>query len=79
VTAPAPSIVAFIWHVERRALERGLALDQVAELVLTYHDRRRRNAGEADWIIRASGIAIVYDWPDGDDATTALVISAWRE
>jgi hypothetical protein len=79
MTAPAPSIVAFIWHAERRALERGLARDQLAELLLTHHDQRRRNAGEADWIIRTAGITIVYDWPDGDDASTALVISAWRE
>jgi hypothetical protein len=79
MTTPAPAIVAFVWHVERRALERDVTLDQLAELVLTHHERRRRNVGDADWIIRASGVTIVYDWPDGDDATTALVISAWRE
>jgi hypothetical protein len=79
VTAPSPAIVAFIRHAERRALERGLALDHLAELVLTHHDRRLRNPGDADWIIHAGGTAIVYDWPDGDDSTTALVISAWRE
>jgi hypothetical protein len=79
MTAPTPSIVAFIWHAERRALGRGLALDQLAEVVLTHHDRRGRNPGQADWIVRVSGVTIVYNWPDGDDSTTALVISAWRE
>ncbi|MDX6683005.1 MAG: hypothetical protein QOG94_3044 [Solirubrobacteraceae bacterium] len=66
-------------HAERRALERGLALGELAELVLTHHDRRLRNPGEADWVIHAGGVAIVYDWPDGNDPTTALVMSAWRE
>jgi hypothetical protein len=79
VTGPAPAIVVFTWHAELRALERGLALSELAELVLKHHDQRLRNPGEADWIIHAAGVAIVYDWPDGTDATTALVISAWRE
>lgn len=79
MTAPTPAIVAFTRHAERRARERGLALDVLAELVLTHHERRLRNPGEADWIIHAAGVAVVYDWPDGDDATTALVISTWRE
>jgi hypothetical protein len=77
--APSPALVAFTRHAERRALERGMALGELAERVLTHHDRRLRNPGEADWIIHAGGVAIVYDWPDGDDPVTALVISAWRE
>jgi hypothetical protein len=55
MTAPSPAIVAFTRHAERRALERGLALDGLAELVLTHHDRRLRNPGEADWVIQAGG------------------------
>jgi hypothetical protein len=74
-----PTIVVFTQHAERRAVERGLDLRHIAELLLSDHDRRRRNAGEADWLLRAGGAAIAYDWPDGDDPTTALVISAWRE
>jgi len=79
VTAPSPAIVAFTLHAERRAAERRLALHELAELVLEHHDRRRRNPGRADWVIRAGGVAIAYDWPDGTDATTALVITLWRE
>jgi len=79
LTGPSPAIVAFTRHAERRAAERRLTLHEIAELLLKHHDRRRRNSGEADWLIRAGGIAIAYDWPDGTDATTALVISAWRE
>lgn len=79
MTGPGPALVVFTWHAERRAVERGLVLSELAELVLNHHDRRRRNPGEADWVIHAAGVVIVYDWPDGNDATTALVISAWRE
>ena len=37
------------------------------------------NPGRADGLIRAAGVAIAYDWPDGTDATAALVITLWRE
>jgi hypothetical protein len=29
--------------------------------------------------VRAGGVAIADNWPDGEDDATALVISAWRE
>jgi len=79
MTAPSPVVVAFTRHAERRAVERGLALPELAELLLAHHHQRLRNLGDADWIVRAAGVAIVYDWPDGKDAAAALVISAWRE
>ena len=76
MTAPSPVIVAFTRHAQRRAVERGLALAELAELLLAQHDRRLRNPGGADWVVHAAGVAIVYD---GNDAAAALVISAWRE
>ena len=79
MTGPTPAIVVFAWHAEQRALERGLVLSELAELVLKHHDRRLRNPGEADWVIHAASVAIVYDWPEGNVPTTAVVISAWRE
>ena len=74
-----PAIVALTQHAERRISERGLSVGDVAELVLTEHLRRRRNPGEADWLVRGSGLAVAYNWPDGDDETMAVVITAWRE
>jgi len=79
MSAPSPVIVAFTRHAERRAVERGLALAELAEMLLAQHDRRLRNPGGADWIVHAAGVTVVYDWPDGKDAAAALVISAWRE
>lgn len=79
MTATSPVIVVFTRHAERRALERRLDLYDVGELLLSHHDQRRRNPADADWLVRTRGVAIAYDWPDGDDETTAVVISAWRE
>jgi hypothetical protein len=74
-----PVIVIFTAHGQRRAFERGLSVKDVAEIVLAQHHRRQRNPGEADWLVRDRGIAISYNWPDAGDATTALVVSCWRE
>jgi hypothetical protein len=75
----APAIVAFTRHAERRAVERGLDLRVIAELLLSRHDQRRRNAGQAAWLIRAAGMRIAYNWPNDGDLMTALVVSVWRE
>jgi hypothetical protein len=74
-----PAIVVFTRHAERRAVERRLSPYDLAELLLAHHDQRRRNVGDADWLVRSGGVVIVYDWPDGEDDATALVISVWRE
>jgi hypothetical protein len=76
MTLAAPARVAFTRHAERRARERRLDLHNVAESLLSQHDQPRRNPGEADWLIHARGIVIAYNWPDGGDETTAVVISA---
>jgi hypothetical protein len=73
------AIVVFTRHAERRLAERRLTAREIAELVTEHHGQRRRNPGDADWLIRARGIAVAYDWPDGEDETTAVVITAWRE
>jgi hypothetical protein len=79
MTAASPAIVAFTRHAERRCLERRLDLRDVAELILNHHSQRRRNSGEADRLVSTGGVVIAYNWPDGDDDTTALVITTWRE
>ena len=51
----------------------------VADTILERHEQRRRNAGSGDWVIRGSELVVVYNWPDDNDATTARVITVWRE
>lgn len=79
MTGGSPAIVAFTRHAERRAVERRLNPHVIAELLLSQHDQRRRNAGQADWLVRAEGVMIAYNWPTEGDHTTALVVSVWRE
>lgn len=79
MTGASPAIVRFTLHAERRVLERRLDVHAIADLLLGHHGQRRRNPGDADWLVRAGGVAIAYNWPDGEDDATALVISAWRE
>jgi hypothetical protein len=79
VSAAGPSVVVFTLHAEQRALERRISLTEAADAVLGGHHRRVRNPGEADWLLRYRGMAIAYNWPDGEDTATGLVISLWRE
>ena len=74
-----PAIVIFSRHAERRLAERGLTPGDVARLLLENHERRRRNPGDADWMLHVGDVAIAYVWLDGDDATTAVVVTAWRQ
>ena len=46
-------------------------------MLLSNHDRRKCNPGEADWIVTGNGLVVVYIWPDGTDETMARVVSLW--
>jgi hypothetical protein len=61
----SPSRVTFTRHAELRAAERGINAQEVADVVLDEHPRRRRNPGPADWIVRGGGIVVAYNcrWP----------------
>ncbi len=72
-----PSRVVFTAHSEEKARQHSRSLADVVAVVLGGHDRRRSNPGEADWILTGGGMVIVYNWPDGQDATTARVVSLW--
>lgn len=74
-----PSRVAFSEHALEQLARRGLSAEQVADAVLASHDRRRRNPHSAHWLVRARGVVVAYNWPDGDDHTTAYIVSAWPE
>jgi len=72
-----PTRVVFTAHGEEKAHRFSRSLDAIANLVLTNHERRQRNPGEADWVVTGGGLVIVYNWPDGDDETAARVVSLW--
>lgn len=74
-----PVRVVFAAHALERIQQRSIGELQVADVVLAQHLRRRRNPGSAEWIVRGSGLVVVYNWPDVEDETTAYVISAWHE
>lgn len=74
-----PSRVIFTRHAEQKARRLGITASDLAEAVLANHIRRRRNPAAADWQVVAGGQVVVYNWPDGDDATRARVVSFWPE
>ena len=74
-----PSRIAFSDHAAERARRYRIPVRDVADAILERHEQRRRNAGSGDWVIRGSGLVVVYNWPDDSDATTARVITVWRE
>jgi hypothetical protein len=52
---------------------------RIEVIVLEQHERRRANrAGRAQWRVEGRGIVVLYDWPVGDDRSTALVRTVWR-
>jgi hypothetical protein len=73
-----PSRVVFTAHGEDKAQQLNRSLVDVAAVVLGNHEQRRRNPGEADWVVSGSGLVVVYNWPDHDDQTAARVVSLWR-
>jgi hypothetical protein len=69
----------FTDHAAERAVRYGISYQNIADAVLDNHDRRQRNPGSGDWFVRQGRLAVIYDWPDGEDATAARVVTAWRE
>lgn len=74
-----PARVAFSRHAEERCWQFRRGRQDVADLVLSGHARRERNPGAADWLLRARGLVVAYNWPDGDDPTTARVVTLWPQ
>ncbi len=75
----APVRVVFTDHAIERAAFYDLPYRDVADAVLSAHESRQRNPGSADWVLRSGALVVIYNWPDGDDATTARVVTAWTE
>jgi hypothetical protein len=73
-----PVFVNWTLHALDKARQLGFARTDVEAAVLGRHRERRRNAGEAGWLIVGSRIVVVYEHPDDDDPLTARVVTVWR-
>lgn len=75
----APSVVRLGRHARDHCLDWGLSFQEVGDLVLAEHERRRRNPREADWLVAGRGLIVAYNWPDAGDPTSARVVTLWRQ
>jgi hypothetical protein len=75
----APIRVVFTDHAAERAVRYGISYENIADAVLDNHESRQRNPGSGDWLVRQGRLAVIYDWPDGEDATAARVVTVWRQ
>jgi hypothetical protein len=73
-----PITVIWTLHALDKARQLGFARSDVEDAVLSGHRSRRRNAGEAAWMVVAGRLVIVYEHPDGEDPLVARVVTVWR-
>lgn len=58
--------------------QNGAAGRTKTKPVLSGHRARRRNAGEAAWLVVSGRLVVVYEHPDGDDPLVARIVTVWR-
>jgi hypothetical protein len=46
--------------------------------LLEGHRQRRRNKGQAHWILAAGRLVIAYEYPDGENLLVARIVTVWR-
>ena len=73
-----PSRIRWSDHALVKAGILGIARADVEAVVIEGHAGRQRNAGAARWRVSTGRPVVLYDHPDGDDETTARVVTRWR-
>lgn len=73
-----PTRIRWSDHALVKAAAFGLARADVEAVVLEGHATRQRNAGAARWRVSTGRLVVLYEHPDGDDETTARVVTLWR-
>ncbi len=73
----APTRVAFTDHAAERAARYGIPYGDVADAVLDEPSADSAIQAPPNWLIRKRRLTVIYDWPDGEDETTARVIAVW--
>ena len=74
----APRIVVWTDHALVKAHILGIARADVEDSILEGHERRARNPGGADWLLRVGRLAIAYSHPSDGDDLAARVVTIWR-
>lgn len=73
-----PVLVSWTLHALDKAQQLGVARSDVEAAVLGAHHKRRRNPGKAAWKVATGHMVIAYEYPDGDDFSTARIVTVWR-
>jgi len=66
-------------HALVKAQLLGLVQSDVERALLENHEIRRRNPGPADWRVTVGRLVILYRYPDRGDASTACIVTLWRQ
>ena len=74
----APFALRWTDYASAKALLLHIARTDVEDIVVEHHAERVRNHGAGGWKVVGHGLAVIYEHPDHDDATTARVITLWR-
>jgi len=75
----APRRVRWTDHALDKAGFLDIARTDAERAVIELHHARRRNARAADWQVTSGRLVIAYDHPDHDDASTARIVTLWRQ
>jgi hypothetical protein len=73
-----PRLVEWTDHAFVKAEILGVTRTDVERAVLDGHPRRMHNTRAADWLVREGRLMVAYNYPHGEDALTALVVTLWR-
>ncbi len=73
-----PIFVSWTFHALDKARQMGFARSDIEDVVLQAHSERRRNGGRAGWKVFGASAVVIYEYPDGEDALTARVVTVWR-
>lgn len=73
-----PQRVRWTDHAYVKAGLLGAARVDIEQVIVEHHQDRQRNPGAAQWRLSMGPWVILYDHADGQDETTARIVTLWR-
>jgi hypothetical protein len=73
-----PISVRWTLHALDKAQQLGFARRDIESALLNGHRERRRNKGQARWLVADGRLVIAYEHPDGEDPLVARIVTVWR-